>query len=375
MYCSKCGNQILDNGCKAGINMDKGGTISPKLIDTVEDFIKEIKNDKALWKNKLDLAWFRGEKYSESKLKPSLFLKKDKIEDPIKKSIYENEMLQDFRMRAPAVYNKTPHYDRIDEWLFLAQHLGIPTRLLDWTESALAALFFAINRALPEKKNCPKINEQCNIDSPSPVVWMINPIIFNLVSSFRLFLPLSWNDGTNYYDKITGELILDEKLIHEDKKKPEIEKKYIWEACIGNINSCFASNRSSHIEKYPTALKPQHIHSRVTAQRGCFTIHGDDERGIEEIFNDKVLIDANYNKVYEYVANQEYPYCKNIIKDHGSEGKKFNDVYLKRYYINPDPNKLTKMLCDLKMLGIAHSTLFPELTGLAEELSSTYYSL
>src|SRR5262249_45385210 len=72
--------------------------------------------------------------------------------------------------------------EHTDQWLFLARHAGLPTRLLDWSESALIALYFALK------------------DNTNPVVWMLNPLDLNDLSYSALStsrprgFPLHWHN-------------------------------------------------------------------------------------------------------------------------------------------------------------------------------------
>jgi hypothetical protein len=208
-------------------------------INTIEEFISIIKNDTKAWNiPKFLNSWFRGQPDINYELIPSLFRKENK-----EIAAREHNFNSLFRRKAPG-FGETPEKERYDEWLFLMQHAGFPTRLLDWTESPLVALYFSLYNA--------KDNDS--------VVWMLNPLELNYRSIGQRVLP-SPQDKTLSY----------------------------------NFKSIF--NGEPIFGDYPIALLPGCVNSRMQAQRSCFTLHGINNTSFENMFND-ILIKEGFLKKY-----------------------------------------------------------------------------
>ena len=204
-------------------------------IQSVEDLIVAVRDDSSDWHPK-EPKWFRGEPHVNTALTPTLYRGGF--------APHENALLQMFRARASGFHETVPMREHTDQWLFLARHANLPTRLLDWSEGALIALHFAL-------KEC------------KPVVWMLNPLNLNdlsyttppLTPRPREF-PLPWHGpGNPAFENLRG----------------------AWE-------------QNSRGVPLPVAIYPTYVHPRLRGQRSCFTIHGTDVRGLDVLLRNNPIL-------------------------------------------------------------------------------------
>lgn len=109
-----------------------------RTIETLEQFL-------ALLQVFSEVDFFRGQPSKDYPLIPLIgrFYKKGKEKALLQ---FEREIFDDFKRKYALFTDVRPQNDK--EFLFLAQHYGLPTRLLDWTYNPLIALFFSCNSDL-----------------------------------------------------------------------------------------------------------------------------------------------------------------------------------------------------------------------------------
>lgn len=162
----------------------------------------------------LDLpVWFRGQANIAWNLEPKVM----RI-DPIPS---ESHYLNKFKQDASIILSRRPENEF--EWLFLMQHYGVATRLLDWSESPLVGLYFAL------------IN---NYDDDG-ALWVLLPTELNKIS--------------NYKPDFESEI-------------PSFEDEHLK----NYLPSTIAQERKSSLQPM-AAIAPRNS-SRMQAQQGVFTI-------------------------------------------------------------------------------------------------------
>lgn len=171
--------------------------------------------------------WYRGQSTVGRPLTPSMYRCEVSPEN-------EREMIRDFKIRSRFSLDRdhAPHND-ID-WLFMAQHHGLPTRILDWSENPLAALFFSVENFKNEKDG---------------EIFALNAWRLNLAKDYTFqSVPITEHEFFQEYVLV---------LTDPDSREPTA--------------------------KLPMAFRPSSPFKRSADQSGVFTIHGSKQDGIEKM--------------------------------------------------------------------------------------------
>jgi hypothetical protein len=218
------------------------------VATSVGSVLRAVKEIEAKWEpdpSSPQELWFRGVTKKTHSLLPQLYRPLDDG------SFYpEEDLFESFK--AQAAYFAPPTVLDDWDWYVLAQHHHLPTRLLDWTESVLAAVYFAVRESIEtltrreydELQSGPRRPE--TFDDDSPAIWVLEAS--------------SLNNQTKPMEAVFA-------------LGDEATEAYLPD----NISKRSDRNR------LPVAILPPRANSRIIAQRGVFTIHGHDRRSIDAI--------------------------------------------------------------------------------------------
>jgi hypothetical protein len=191
-----------------------------------------------------DFCWYRGQP-ATAPLVPSLF-RPEPPGGPCREAVCnpdncrrdrcpargEHLRTEEFMRRSPLLIESPPAEEDHLGWLMWMQHFGVPTRLLDWSESILVALYFAVS--------------DNGYESGTPaVVWCLHPGRF---AKHRRLVP--------------------KDAIPDSKCGPVKERAVLAFPPAPN-----EQRPSKPCGRGPVPVLPRMTFTRIGAQLGAFTLH------------------------------------------------------------------------------------------------------
>lgn len=316
-----------------------------KPITSVEDAIELVESDdvrKQLFEgvDELDPSvavykfpfgiWFRGQNTDSWKLEPHALRIEKMVPGAtgVGAPYNESNLFYHFQLRVPE--HRSTHSSTFD-WLCLMQHYGVPTRLLDWSESVLTALFFAVDD--PDFDN-----------KQNSALFCLNARKLNTLASIAdestMCVPTSLDVG------LRAQMALARTREQWADRIAILESTDIWDRDI--LKSIIMAFKNNQVNpdyeaklRMPAAVFPNRSNGRLLLQTGTFTISGGQARR-DGVNSAKRLPEAMH--LDDITA--------------GSQGS-----FLLKCIVSANHRK--KIRETLRRLGIHHGSLFPELENQA----------
>lgn len=216
-----------------------------KEIRSIQDLLEVLNDDNEDYNGSI---WYRGQADKNWSLMPGYV----RLKNPPS----ESTLLKRFKQSAAMLIQNTPNQSF--DWLFLMQHYGVPTRLLDWSESPLVALYFAIENSSID-------------DGIDAALWSLRPSELNK------------NAGIH---NVSEEFFI-----------PSFDDVELSNYSVENLS------QNQRTQLRPLATIATRNNSRIQAQHGVFTIHHHEKIPIESV--------GDASHVFKYIIPSD---CKSRIE-------------------------------------------------------------
>lgn len=211
------------------------------IISNLQDLITSVEAANTSFGGQV---WWRGQRCADWQLAPSVFRDGRGSTDECSAGIR-------FRQRAISRMPNVPSSGDNFAWLIWMQHHGLPTRLLDWTESPLTAVYFACEGG--NQSQCSHGEKKTEeYTAQESALYALSPYVLNKVQ--------------------VGEHGL---LVPEDARVQAV------------IRPAFASGATE--ETKILAVRPPELFPRMMAQLSTFTVHSKESQ-LERVDSDSKFL-------------------------------------------------------------------------------------